>query len=157
MWFTRLFPRFWPVDCKTLHQLWYLTRNQLSSKTNCLWKMYYLLLRWSKVSTELIKVDLRKAFDSVNWDFIIQILRTADFPPVFINWISQCLTTTSFSINVNGELCGFFKGTRGLRQGEATRFPLRCLSLLWRSSQTFYLQNLIQGLLVSIRWEGILR
>lgn len=105
----------------------------------------------------LLKVDLRKAFDSVNWDFIIQILRTADFPPVFINWISQCLTTTSFSIDVNGELCGFFKDTRGLRQGEATRFPLRCLSLLWRPSQTFYLQNLIQGLLVSIRWEGILR
>lgn len=65
-----------------------------------------------------LKVDLRKAFDCVNWNFILQILETADFPPLFVNWISQCLTSTSFSINVNGELCGFFKGTRGLRQGD---------------------------------------
>lgn len=69
-------------------------------------------------SRGLLKVDLKKVFDSVKWDFILQILRTADFPPVFINWISECLTTTSFSVNVNGELCGFFQGTRGLRQGD---------------------------------------
>ncbi|XP_024004813.1 uncharacterized protein LOC112081968 [Eutrema salsugineum] len=66
----------------------------------------------------LLKVDLRKAFDSVNWGFIIEILRAADFPPVFILWIEECISTTTFSINVNGELCGFFKGTRGLRQGD---------------------------------------
>ncbi|CAA7030815.1 unnamed protein product [Microthlaspi erraticum] len=66
----------------------------------------------------LLKVDLRKAFDCVNWDFILHILLTADFPPLFVNWISQCLTTSSFSISVNGDLCGFFKGTRGLRQGD---------------------------------------
>lgn len=63
-------------------------------------------------------MDLRKAFDSVNSVFIIQILKTAEFPPLFVNWISQCLKTTTFSINVNGELCGFFKVTRGLRQGD---------------------------------------
>lgn len=67
----------------------------------------------------LLKVDLRKAFNSVNWDFIIQILQTADFPPVFINWITQCLTMNSFSINVNRELCGFFKGTRDFCQGDS--------------------------------------
>ncbi|XP_024004020.1 uncharacterized protein LOC112081493 [Eutrema salsugineum] len=66
----------------------------------------------------LLKVDLRKAFDSVNWDFIIQILKAAEFPPTYTSWIAECITTTSFSINVNGELCGFFKGTRGLRQGD---------------------------------------
>ena len=66
----------------------------------------------------LLKVDLRKAFDSVNWDFLLKIFQVADFPPVFTQWIAQCITTTSFSINVNGDLCGFFKGTRGLRQGD---------------------------------------
>lgn len=66
----------------------------------------------------LLKVYLRKAFDSVSWDFIIQIFRTADFPPIFTNWIVQCITTTSFSIKVNGELCGFFRGSRGLKQGD---------------------------------------
>lgn len=36
----------------------------------------------------LLKVDLRKAFDSVSWEFLIQILKVADFPPIFTNWIS---------------------------------------------------------------------
>lgn len=40
----------------------------------------------------------------------------AEFPSRFFNWIEQCITTTSFSINVNGSLCGYFKGCRGLQQ-----------------------------------------
>ncbi|KAL1192363.1 Secreted RxLR effector protein 78 [Cardamine amara subsp. amara] len=66
----------------------------------------------------LLKVDLRKAFDTVSWEFILSTLRAADFPPTFTNWISQCLTSTSFSIMVNGDMCGNFQGTRGLRQGD---------------------------------------
>lgn len=40
-----------------------------------------------------------------------------DFPPKFIHWISLCVTTASFSVQVNGELAGLFKRERGLRQG----------------------------------------
>nr|GEW81642.1 hypothetical protein [Tanacetum cinerariifolium] len=35
-----------------------------------------------------------------------------------VNWIIVCLSTVSFSINVNGDSCGFFKAKRGLRQGD---------------------------------------
>lgn len=66
----------------------------------------------------MLKVDLRKTFDLVNWQFILLILKVADLPSRFVNWIKQCITSSSFSINVNGSLCGYFKGTRGLRQGD---------------------------------------
>ncbi|KAG7552757.1 Reverse transcriptase domain [Arabidopsis thaliana x Arabidopsis arenosa] len=66
----------------------------------------------------VLKVDLRKAFDSVSWDFILQVLLAANIPQTYVNWIKQCLTTTSFSININGSLCGFFRGANGLRQGD---------------------------------------
>ena len=65
-----------------------------------------------------IKVDIMKAYDNVRWCFLEQTLKIMDFPPQFIGWIMQCVTTSKFSINLNGELVGFFSGTRGLRQGD---------------------------------------
>lgn len=66
----------------------------------------------------LIKVDLRKAYDSMNWVFIRQVLEGLGFPLQFISWIMECVTSTSFSISINGSMCGFFKGAKGLRQGD---------------------------------------
>ena len=35
-----------------------------------------------------------------------------------ITWIKICISTAHYTINMNGELHGFFKSTRGLRQGD---------------------------------------
>ncbi|KAK4397507.1 Retrovirus-related Pol polyprotein from type-2 retrotransposable element R2DM [Sesamum angolense] len=65
-----------------------------------------------------INVDLRKAFDSVSWTFISQVLHGYGFPPIFIAWIMECVSTSSFSVALNGSLHGFFAGKKGLRQGD---------------------------------------
>ncbi|KAL0294090.1 UNVERIFIED_CONTAM: hypothetical protein Sradi_6903600 [Sesamum radiatum] len=65
-----------------------------------------------------IKVDLQKAYDMVNWDYLLAVLRLFKFPNRFILWVEQCITTASFSISLNGTVHGFFPGTRGLRQGD---------------------------------------
>ncbi|XP_010481131.1 PREDICTED: uncharacterized protein LOC104759967 [Camelina sativa] len=67
----------------------------------------------------MLKVDLKKAFDSVNWDFIICILKVMGFPQHFVQLITKCITTTSFSVSINGKSCGFIKGAKGLRQGDS--------------------------------------
>lgn len=64
-----------------------------------------------------IKIDISKAFDSVQWSFVTNVLIAMNFPPVFVKWVSLCITTASFSIQINGELAGFFNSFRGLRQG----------------------------------------
>lgn len=66
----------------------------------------------------MLKVDLRKAFDSIRWDFVIATLRGLNLPDRFIGWIEECISTPSFSISVNGISDGFFKSSRGLRQGD---------------------------------------
>ncbi|KAK4397773.1 Anaphase-promoting complex subunit [Sesamum angolense] len=65
-----------------------------------------------------INVDLRKAFDSVSWTFLSQVLHGYGFPPIFIAWIMECVSTSSFSVALNGSLHGFFAGKKGLRQGD---------------------------------------
>ncbi|KAL0290467.1 UNVERIFIED_CONTAM: hypothetical protein Sradi_7049900 [Sesamum radiatum] len=58
-----------------------------------------------------IKVDIQKAYDSVQWDFILECLRVFRFPSQFISWIEQCITSAMFSISLNGSVHGFFAGT----------------------------------------------
>ncbi|KAL0289825.1 UNVERIFIED_CONTAM: hypothetical protein Sradi_7063500 [Sesamum radiatum] len=65
-----------------------------------------------------IKIDIQKAYNSVKWDFLLEALKIFNFPHQFINWIEQCITTAAFSIALNGQLHGFFKGSKGIRQGD---------------------------------------
>lgn len=64
-----------------------------------------------------MKIDISKAFDSVQWSFLLNSLMAMGFPEKFIHWIRLCISTPSFSVQVNGELAGYFQSTRGLRQG----------------------------------------
>ncbi|KAJ6897722.1 hypothetical protein NC652_024515 [Populus alba x Populus x berolinensis] len=65
-----------------------------------------------------LKIDLKKAFDTISWDFILAGLAAIAIPPTMINWITTCITTAHYTININGESHGFFKATRGIRQGD---------------------------------------
>ncbi|KAJ9561653.1 hypothetical protein OSB04_006813 [Centaurea solstitialis] len=64
------------------------------------------------------KIDIRKAYDMVDWRYLINILRGFGFHPVMIKWIEEMVTTPSFSVSLNGETHGFFHGRRGIRQGD---------------------------------------
>ncbi|KAJ9536716.1 hypothetical protein OSB04_un000101 [Centaurea solstitialis] len=63
------------------------------------------------------KIDIQKAYDSVDWCFLCTILDRMGFHPIMRHWIMELVATTSFSIMVNGDSHGFFKGERGIRQG----------------------------------------
>lgn len=65
-----------------------------------------------------IKVDIMKAFDTVNWQYLLSLLRLMHFPYIYIKWVELCITTPTFSVNLNGSLTGNFKSSRGLRQGD---------------------------------------
>lgn len=66
----------------------------------------------------MLKVDLRKAFDCVRWDFILTTLHALAIPKSYIRLISQCISTASFFVNVNGFSGGFCNSTKGIRQGD---------------------------------------
>ncbi|XP_059451038.1 uncharacterized protein LOC132181824 [Corylus avellana] len=59
-----------------------------------------------------LKLDMEKAFDSMEWSFILKIMELLGFQPTWINWISQCITTSSFSILLDGAPFGKFFPSR---------------------------------------------
>ena len=66
----------------------------------------------------LLKLDMMKAYDKVSWLFLIQVLRRFGFSEVWIEMIWRLISNVWFSVIVNGLPHGFFKSTRGLRQGD---------------------------------------
>nr|XP_043625578.1 uncharacterized protein LOC122597003 [Erigeron canadensis] len=65
-----------------------------------------------------LKVDIQKAYDTVDWKFLKTILVVFGFPSKMVDWIMLCVTTVTYSLSINGHFHGFFKGKRGLRQGD---------------------------------------
>ena len=65
-----------------------------------------------------LKLDLRKAFDSVNRNFVLHVMRCLGFPEQWITWIKECIFTPSFSVLINGSSNGMIRSNRGLRQGD---------------------------------------
>lgn len=45
-----------------------------------------------------IKMDLMKAYDSVDWGFLLDMMRVMDFPSKYISWVEACVTSPMFSI-----------------------------------------------------------
>ncbi|GJZ21446.1 RNA-directed DNA polymerase, eukaryota, reverse transcriptase zinc-binding domain protein [Tanacetum coccineum] len=64
------------------------------------------------------KVDIQKAYDTIEWKFLESCLSNFGFHRTMLRWIMECVTSTFFSINVKWNLLGFFKGKRGVRQGD---------------------------------------
>ncbi|XP_057824708.1 secreted RxLR effector protein 78-like [Cryptomeria japonica] len=71
-----------------------------------------------KVRSMTIKLDVSKAYDRVIWNFLIHVLRKFGFVNKWIECVKFCISTVSFSLLVNGSVCGFFEATNGLRQGD---------------------------------------
>uniref|UniRef100_A0A0V0HJR2 Putative ovule protein n=1 Tax=Solanum chacoense TaxID=4108 RepID=A0A0V0HJR2_SOLCH len=66
----------------------------------------------------LCKLDIGKAYDHVNWGFLINTLKRMGFGEKWIKWIRFCISTVKFSVVINGSPEGFFAAQRGIRQGD---------------------------------------
>ncbi|KAJ4769324.1 RNA-directed DNA polymerase (reverse transcriptase)-related family protein [Rhynchospora pubera] len=66
----------------------------------------------------MIKLDFYKAFDTVNWSFLLNVLKVFGAPSKFIDWVELLLTTSSSAVLVNNQIGAVFQHQQGLRQGD---------------------------------------
>ena len=64
------------------------------------------------------KLDIEKAYDSISWEFLYQVMNKMGFGTRWLSWIKWCISTASFSVLFNGSPAGFFPSSKGLRQGD---------------------------------------
>jgi hypothetical protein len=71
-----------------------------------------------KKPTLVLKLDFSKAFDSVSWDSLLEILDARGFPPTWCDWMRLLLTSSRSAMVVNGCPGPWFTCKHGLRQGD---------------------------------------
>ncbi|GJY71904.1 RNA-directed DNA polymerase, eukaryota, reverse transcriptase zinc-binding domain protein [Tanacetum coccineum] len=79
------------------------------------------IMQWCrrrKKQSLIFKVDFEKAYDSVRWDFLDDILVKFGFGIKWRGWIQNCLNSSKGSILVNGSPTEEFQFYKGLKQGD---------------------------------------
>lgn len=75
----------------------------------------------------MIKIDIKKAYESLEQSFLETVMIEMGFPAQFMAWVMGCVTSVSYSILVNGQPTMPFGAKKGLRQGD----PMSLSSLPW--------------------------
>ncbi|WVZ98186.1 hypothetical protein U9M48_043655 [Paspalum notatum var. saurae] len=77
-----------------------------------------LELHRAKIPTLFLKLDIAKAFDSVRWDYLLDLLHQLGFGNGWRAWVSTLLKSANSAIMINGVRGKFFNHARGLRLGD---------------------------------------
>ncbi|GJS39463.1 RNA-directed DNA polymerase, eukaryota [Tanacetum coccineum] len=79
------------------------------------------VMHWCKTKKKqalFFKVDFEKAYDTVRWDFLNDVLHKFGFGNRWRLWIQSCLRSSRGSIIVNGSPTEEFQFFKGLKQGD---------------------------------------
>jgi hypothetical protein len=65
-----------------------------------------------------LKLDMSKAYDRVEWNFLELIMRRLGFDERWVSLVMTCVRTVKYSVIINGQAYGEIIPSRGLRQGD---------------------------------------
>lgn len=100
----------------------------------------------------VLKLDIGKAYDRVDWQFLKQRMQMLRFCSKWIDWIIKCVTTVSYDVCFNGSTIGPVFPMRGLRQGDplSPYFFLFCVEGLSNSLDAAAEEGRLLGCRISL-------
>lgn len=103
--------------------------------------------RRGKSANVVIKLAMTKAYDRVDWSFLIRVVQKKGFNGRFLDKIWRVVANNWYSILINGQAHGFFHSTIGVKQGNPLSPALFILSaeVLSRSLNKLFDNNLFKG------------
>ena len=98
-------------------------------------------------SCAFLSIDQEKAFDKVDWDFLMKTLRKLNFGENFLHWITILYNNIQSRVLVNGFLSNSVPISRGVRQG-CPLSPLLYVLFIEPLACYIHLQRTIQGFML---------
>jgi hypothetical protein len=105
----------------------------------------------------VLKLDFEKAYDKINWSFLVETLKQRGFCETWCRWIEKVVDSGTLSVKVNDSMGGYFKSKKGVRQGDPLS-PLMfnlaadCLAKMIHNAQD---NSLIKGLVSDLIPNGV--
>jgi hypothetical protein len=78
-----------------------------------------VLIRKKKIPMMLLKLDISKAFDTLSWPFLLDVLKAKGFRPRWCTWMESMLSSATSRIILNGQQGPKIQHMRGVRQGDS--------------------------------------
>lgn len=141
------------------YQSVFLPRRLISDNSLIVFETFHYLKKPRKKGNGFvgIKLDIAKAYYSLEWNFIKTTLKTMGSPTKIINIIMLSVCTVTFSILVNGQPTNTFKPKRGIRQGDplSPYLFILCAEVLSGLIQKSQQEGLIDGISIATNASAI--
>jgi hypothetical protein len=75
--------------------------------------------KWERNWVAVIKLDMSKAYDQVEWHFLDMMMFKLGFTEQWVSRVMKCVTSLRYHIKINGEYTTHIIPQKGLHQGDS--------------------------------------